>query len=273
MTPLMIESEANARFRRWKRLALEPRSVKREGAALLEGIHLLQVLAEAVRAGRGPRVEALILNARRAAGEACALVERLADLSGARVFLLENRLYKTISPVENGVGCMAEMALPKGASADDLRSGDVLYLDGVQDAGNAGTIIRTAAAAGFGAVAAGPGTALLWSAKALRAGMGAHFAVKIAEGVPIEDFRANYEGRIYAADAGGGEDVFKAADFADGPCCWVMGAEGAGVSERALACCDARYCIPISSGVESLNVSAAAAVCLFETVRRRSAKA
>ena len=119
-------------------------------------------------------------------------------------------------------------------------------------------------------VVAGPGTAGLWTPRVLRAGMGAHFAVDLAEGISIEKFRAAYRGRLLAADARGGVNLFEAPDYtAAGPICWLMGAEGPGLSVKALELADERYWIPISRSVESLNVGAAAAVCLFDAARRR----
>ena len=146
-----IESDANPKVKRWKRLALEPRAVKRERATLLEGLHLLSVVLEHPKA----EIAALILS-EEAVSEAHELVEKLAERTGARVYGLTKRLYDQISPVENGAGCMCEMAIPAAAAPEDWREADVLYLDGVQDAGNVGTLIRTAVASGIRHIAASP---------------------------------------------------------------------------------------------------------------------
>lgn len=262
-----VESDANPRFKRWKRLALEPRAVKRERATLLEGLHLLGVVHDDPEA----KVEALMIS-EAANAEARALAEALAQKRGLRLYRLAKRLYDQISPVENGVGCMCELAIPEAPEAAQWAEDDVLYLDGVQDAGNVGTLIRTAAAAGFPTIVCNIGTASVWSPKVMRAGMGAHFSVRIVENFPPEKLRQSYRGRIFAADARGGRDLFASPDYADGPCCWVMGAEGPGVSAAALAVTDACFYIPIEPGVESLNVGAAAAVCLFDARRRRLQK-
>lgn len=267
MNTLHIESDANPRMKRWRRLALEPKAVKREGAALLEGIHLLQTVLEHPEI----RVNAVMLPEGRVAPEAVELAERAVAMTGAKPCVLADRLYAEISPVENGVGVMCEIAVPEAPAPERWAGADALYLDGVQDAGNVGTLIRTAGAAGVRVVVAGPGTAGLWTPRVLRAGMGAHFAVDLVEGMPIERFRELYRGRILAADARGGSNLFEAGDYtAAGPVCWMMGAEGPGLSERALALSDERYWIPISPLVESLNVGAAAAVCLFDSARRRA---
>lgn len=264
---LPIESDANARFKHWKKL-VDPRGVKREGATLLEGIHLFLTLFERLEAGETPEVRAVVRSSR-ATQEAAALAERLAERTGEPLFELAQKLYDAISPVENGAGCLCELAIPAAEDLSAALDADVLYLDGVQDAGNAGTLIRTAAAAGFKVVAASKGTAALWAPKVLRAGMGAHLSVRILENVSPESLREHFDGVILAADARGGENLFLSPDYDDGRVCWVMGAEGPGVSEAALAVADKRFYIPIAPGVESLNVGAAAAVCLFDTKRRR----
>lgn len=264
--PIRLESSANARFKLWKRLAQEPRAVRKTGRMLLEGLHLMEA-PEALDLG----VDALMLDERRASREAFEAAERLSQrYPAARVFLLSGPLYDEISPVENGVGLMCEAAVPKPPELRALSRATLVYLDGVQDAGNVGTIIRSAAASGVDAVVTGPGTAAVWSPKVLRAGMGGHFALRILEGVAPEALREAYEGRIAAADARGGRDLYDESAFGfSGPVCWIFGAEGPGVSERALAVSDVRLYIPIDGRVESLNVSAAAAVCLFEMRRRR----
>ena len=264
MSDVLIESDANARFKRWKKLADESRAVKKEGVTLVEGIHLMEVVRDA-----DADVAAVIIDDERVTAEAEALAYETAEKKHARVFRLSSSLYARLSPVEHGVGVMAEMVIPEAPEADRWAESDVLYLDGVQDAGNAGTLIRTAVAAGFRVIAASPKTALLWTPKVMRAAMGAHMGAAIVENVTAEALRANFKGTILAADARGGEDLFAAEDYSREALCWIMGAEGPGVSEEALAVTDRRFYIPIEAACESLNVGAAAAVCLFDARRRR----
>lgn len=263
--PLRIESEANARFKRWKKLALESRSVKKEGATLCEGAHLALCLLEHPEVD----VRAILVDEKRVNAEAQALCDKLCTAHPkAPLYLLTPSLYAALAPVEHGVGLMVEIALPTIDKAQTL-TGDVLYLDGVQDVGNAGTLIRTAVAAGVKTIVTSPSTVLLWTPKVLRAAMGAHFGARLIEGVPVEAFRAQFAGTICVADARGGEDLFATTTYPTDDTAWVMGAEGPGVSEAALALSDRRYYIPIEPDCESLNVAAAAAVCLFEQRRRR----
>lgn len=260
-----IESDANARFKRWKKLALESRSVKKEGATLCEGAHLVMCLLERPEV----KVTAILVDEKHVNEEAQALLGKLQDLHPrAPLYTLMPVLYNTLSPVEHGVGLMVEIDVPKVDKAAKL-TGDILYLDGVQDAGNAGTLIRTAVAAGVKTIVASPQTVLLWTPKVLRAAMGAHFGAKILEDVTIETFCDQFSGTICVADARGGEDLFATTTYPKGETAWVMGAEGPGVSERALELSDRRFYIPIEADCESLNVAAAGAVCLFEQRRRR----
>ena len=168
MIEKFIESEANAKFKRWKKLARDARAVRKERATLMEGIHLMQVALES-----GCRVNAVLIDADRATREARELALELCRKSGADLFALSPALYDQLSPVEHGVGVMCEAAVPPAPADDAWKSADALYLDGVQDAGNAGTLIRTAVAAGVRVVAASPVAATLWSPKVMRAGMGA----------------------------------------------------------------------------------------------------
>ncbi len=261
-----ILSDQNPKFKRWKRLATEPRALKKFGATLAEGAHLTEVFG----AERGLKVVSVVFS-ETATEEAKTLgFYTLDQHPEARAFVLAPSLYKHLSPVEHGVGVMLEVEIPTETLPDELDD-DLLYLDGVQDAGNAGTLIRTALAAGIRHVAASPKTAQLWSPKVLRAAMGAHAGVRLYENVTVEDLAQSFQGTILAADARGGEDLFAADDYTREAVCWIFGAEGPGVSEEALAKTARRFYIPIEDDCESLNVAAAAAVCLFDTRRRRLA--
>ncbi len=140
-------------------------------------------------------------------------------------------------------------------------------LDAVQDAGNIGTILRTAAAAGVTTVVLGEGCAGAWTPRVLRAGQGAHFSVRILEQVALPALLENSEIASYAAVAREGASLY-ATDLR-APCCWLFGNEGAGLSPPILERVRHRVTIPMAATTESLNVAAAAAVCLFEMQRQR----
>ena len=141
-----------------------------------------------------------------------------------------------------------------------------LLLADRQDPGNVGAILRSAAAAGVGQVFLSPHCAFAWSPKVLRAGQGAHFHLEIFEDVDLVAWVRDYRGTLVAAVTSGGESLFT-ADLA-GPVAVAIGNEGAGLSESLRAAAQGRVSIPMPGGFESLNAAAAAAICLFECVRR-----
>ena len=259
---LPIKSEANPRFKRWKKVLENTRSMRKEGITLAEGAHLVQVILQ-----RNWSVNAVLLSEKGINDEAQTLLDAF-DGKDVPVFVLASHLYDELSPVEHGAGIMCEIALPENPQKP-TEPVDALYLDGVQDPGNIGTLIRTAVAAGVKHIAASPTTAHFFSAKALRAGMGAHFGAHLYEKVEPSELKELFGARVLAADARGGTDVYQNSHWCETKTCWMMGAEGPGISQKALDEADERLYIPIESDCESLNVAAAAAICLFEQRRRR----
>lgn len=138
-------------------------------------------------------------------------------------------------------------------------------LDGLQDAGNVGSILRSAAALGVRQVLALKGTAALWSPKVLRAGMGAHFGLRLVEGLTVDDLDGLALPLVATSSHASG--TLPAADLPS-PCAWVLGHEGQGVSADLMARCSLIVRIPQPGGEESLNVAAAAAICFYESLRR-----
>ena len=144
-------------------------------------------------------------------------------------------------------------------------------LDAIQEPGNLGTLLRTAAAAGIRDVLLGEGCAQAWSPKVLRAGMGAHLALAIHEQAPLARMLAGFAGEIAAPAPEAPESLFE-LDLRQ-PVAWLFGNEGAGLSPEVAALATREVCIPMADRTESLNVSAAAAVCLFEQVRQNAGSA
>jgi RNA methyltransferase, TrmH family len=136
-----------------------------------------------------------------------------------------------------------------------------VVLDRLQDAGNVGSILRSAAAMGVRQVIAIKGTAALGSVKVLRAGMGAHFALRLVEGAQGSDLDA-LALPLLATSSYATESLGQAP--LPHPAAWVFGHEGQGVSDSLLARCERQLRIEQPGGQESLNVAAAAAICLYE---------
>lgn len=255
-----ISSASNAAFRSWLRLATQPRTARRERRALAEGLHLAQAALDA----RVP-IEAVLLRG----GDRSEQADRLAAAAlggGADGYELAAQLYDRLAPVEHGAGLTVVVSVPMHPPPC-AATHDLLFLDGLQDPGNVGTVLRTAAAAGIAEVLASPATAALWAPKTLRAGQGAHFRLRLHEGIDAAGLPQRLAGPWIGATAHGGAPLWQAA-LPPGALGWIFGAEGAGLSAAALAACTQRVSIPLDRAAESLNVAAAAAICLFERRRR-----
>lgn len=248
-----ITSPANATLKALRKLAQSPDAYREQGRIWLEGDHLLQaalvrgrllelaVISESLFHDR-PDLQQLALRAQRVLVVADAVYGTLTDLA-------------TPVPVAACVGWQAQLVLPGVAS---------VVLDRLQDAGNVGSILRSAAALGVKQVVALKGTATLGSPKVLRAGMGAHFALHCVEGLRTEDLDA-LDLPMLATSSHGGQLLGQGP--LPRPAAWVFGHEGQGVSDALMARCHSTWRIPQPGGEESLNVAAAAAICLYESGR------
>lgn len=252
----LIQSRDNAFFKSLKRLAESGRERRKTGKTLLDGVHLV----EAYEAALGP-VETLIV------GEsALATGEIAAYVAGRDGVLLADSLLRDLGLVDTPSGLLAVVAMPTQLVAVD-REKDAILLDGIQDPGNVGTLLRTAAAAGITQVLLAPGCAAAWSPKVLRAGQGAHFVLAIHEEADLAAFMADYRGTTAVTCLEQATSLY-AADWT-GPLAWLFGAEGQGVRPALIAAANLKIRIPMPGAVESLNVAAAAAICLFEALRRK----
>jgi TrmH family RNA methyltransferase len=251
----VITSRDNPRVRRWRELARDARARRELGSALLEGEHLVAACLDA-----GATVRSLILG-EGAAGRFAALAAR----SGIAPVMLSDAVFRAIVDVESPAGIAAEIALPEGHS-DLGKAAGCLFLENVQDAGNVGAILRSAAAFGLRHAVLGRGCADAWSPKVLRAAMGAHFAMDIRQNAELPAAIAAFGGRIVCTVPRGG-DALDRADLS-GRTGWLFGAEGQGVSEPLAALAQRKVSIPMPGGAESLNVAAAAAICFYELSRR-----
>ena len=255
-----ISSRDNPLFKRLKALAGSTQQQRRDAQALLEGPHLLGAYLDAI----GQPAQCFVTSDALRNDEIAALIARI---DAARVVVLDAALFAQASSVVNGVGLLALADAPSPALPERIDGGCVV-LDGVQDAGNVGSILRSAAAAGVTDVFCTPGTAFAWSAKVLRAGMGAHFLLRIVEQAAPDALLARLAVPVALTDVHGARPLYD-ADLAR-PLAWVFGNEGAGVSAVWRAAPHEAVTIPQPGGMESLNVAAAAAVCLFEQCRQRA---
>jgi TrmH family RNA methyltransferase len=256
-----ITSRDNALFKRLKALATSTQQQKKSGHALLEGLHLAAAYLDTA----GQPLHCIVTEAALNHAETRAIVARV---DTGRVLMFGDALFAQISALVNGIGIALVVDVPRPALPERVAASCVV-LDGVQDAGNVGSILRSAAAAGIGDVFCSPGTAHAWSSKVLRAGMGAHFQLRVHEHVGASDLLARLDVPVAITDSHGATAIYD-CDLS-GPLAWVFGNEGAGVSDDWRAAVTYRVTIPQPGGMESLNVAAAAAVCFFEQCRQRRA--
>lgn len=182
--------------------------------------------------------------------------------------LVEESIWPELTDLNAAPQLMALVEIPEALNISNLDQ-DVVVLDGIQDAGNVGTILRTALAAGFKNIIALKGTAHLWSPKVLRAGMGVHPYLNIKEGVKPTDFVVDVTTPKISARLQDARSIYDLSTSLKKPVAWVFGSEGQGVSPLINENSQGAY-IPIDPQVESLNVASAAAICLFETKRVRT---
>jgi len=149
----------------------------------------------------------------------------------------------------------------------------VAVLNQAQDPGNAGTIIRAADAAGADAVVLVRGSVDPTAPKVVRSTAGSLFHLPVVTGVALDDaVAALHEAglTVLAADGRGDFDLFDAESLLEAPSAWLLGNEAHGLPSEALSRADAVVSIPIYGKAESLNVAAAAAVCLYASARAQA---
>ena len=256
----LISSRSNPLVKRVASLARSGRERRKSGQTVLDGAHLI---GAALDAGV-PILSVLVSERGMQRKEHDALVSRVPD--SADIGLLTDALFDQLSPVDTPTGILALIDVPMQSATK--HTGSVLVVDGVQDAGNLGTLLRTAAAAGLEQVLLTAGCAQAWSPRVLRGAMGAHFVLGINENADAAAFLGDYAGQCcVTALSDVAESVFDVDLRED--VAWVFGAEGAGVSPELARLATRQVRIPKPGPVESLNVAAAAAVCLFEQVRQQ----
>jgi TrmH family RNA methyltransferase len=252
--PTTITSRDNPLLKRLRVLAQDNAAYRKQGQVWLEGDHLCRALL-----ARGHRPVTAVFSEtfwRQAPHD-------LRDAAD-HIVTVPDALMAGISGLESPAGVGFVWDLPKTVA---LQSGAAaVVLDRLQDAGNVGSILRSAAAMGFAQVLALKGTAALWSPKVLRAGMGAHFGLHLVEGLSVDDL-AGLSVPLLVTSSHQGDFLHQAR--LPWPCAWVLGHEGQGVSPALDALATQKVRIAQPGGEESLNVAAAAAICLHASAAGR----
>jgi RNA methyltransferase, TrmH family len=246
----VLRSRDNPRVKRWAKLAGDGRFRRQERRCLIEGPHLVAALLE-----RGLAPLALLASE---AGLKREEIRALVNKSGLEPIVLSEGVFRGIADAETPPGIAAEIAIPE---VREKKSRQTVFLEGVQDPANVGAIIRSAAAFAAERLVLDRGCADPWSPKVLRAGMGGHFQLSIRSVAAFEDELKRFQGKLLCTVPKDGI-ALREADLA-GQLGWMFGAEGQGVSATAARHAALRITIPMAAGAESLNVAAAAAICLY----------
>jgi TrmH family RNA methyltransferase len=254
----VIRSRDNATFKGLKKLSRSARERRRLGRAVIEGERLVEAC---LREGGEP--ERVVLSAGAEGREGGERVLRLAPK--AAVTVLDNALFRELSTLSSPDGILAVVGIPRREWRRE--EGDVLFLDRLQDPGNLGTVLRSAAASGLETVSVSSGSVDPWSPKVLRGGMGAHFFLEIREEQDLAAAVEDFDGQVLVLDSLGTTSVFE-SDLRKRTA-FVLGGEGAGVSPEVAKTADRVVAIPMPGWSEPLNAAVAASICLFELVRQR----
>lgn len=177
-------------------------------------------------------------------------------------FVIPDVLFNEISSLESPSNMGFIFPLNPQPLLEDFTN--TVILDGVQDAGNVGAILRSASAFGFKQVVALKGSAALWSVKVLRAGMGAHFGLSLLESVVTYELK-DLKMPILVTSSHSNLQLEEAVsdNLLPSTCAWVFGNEGKGVSKELFNLSALQLAIAQPGGEESLNVTAAAAICMY----------
>ncbi len=236
------------------------RARERQTRFVAEGVRTVEELLRSSVHSDG----ALVSPALAATPRGTALLESV-RARGMTVLEVDEKDFASASSTESPQGILVVAEIPRrDASQLELRGGArVLVLDGVQDPGNVGTLLRTAAAFGVDVTLAMPETVDLWNAKVVRSAMGALFRHQVlaCEWEAFDALRAAHRVQCWAADVSG-EPIDRTPDAR--AIALLVGNEGAGLSSEARARADRRVAIPIAPDVESLNVAVAAGILLYQ---------
>jgi RNA methyltransferase, TrmH family len=257
MPTIFLESKDNPKIKHLRGLIEQNNYRKKQGQTVLEGTHLCVAWLEKNR-----KINSIFTTEKSLTHpEICDIL----DVYQGAVFVISESLYKDLSTLGTTLPCLAVVDLPSSSLSVNFEA-DTLILENIQDPGNVGTLLRSAAAAGIQQVICTKGSASLWSPRVLRAGMGAHFSLATYENIALEDVLTRFSIPVYVTSSHDATSIYE-QDLTQASV-WILGNEGQGVSDYALANAKA-VTIPQPGGQESLNVAIAGSICFFEMVRQR----
>jgi TrmH family RNA methyltransferase len=262
----LIQSRDNSFYKELVKLSGSTRQRNKSNQTLLDGAHLLVAYLDTGLTPQHVLFNAAALHD----GEITGLLKRLKDVP---VTQLDDKLFAELSELKTPTGIVALIAILQPEVAQNRFA---LLLEDIQDPGNLGSMLRSAAAAGCDAVYLSKSCADAWSPKVLRAAMGGHFALRPDSGQVMRIYEQQdllnaakaFHGTLLAASLQSTRSLYE-CDLR-GNVAFMIGNEGAGLSADLLNLATQQVTIPMPGKIESLNAAAATAVCLFEAVRQRT---
>lgn len=257
MSIIFLESKDNPKLKHLRALIEQAHYRKKQQQSVIEGTHLCLAYLEHYPVYAIFTTEVALQHDD---------FKRIQQQYTGQIFIISQSLYKELSGLGTSLACLAIIDLKHHQQQQIDFTVDTLILDQIQDPGNVGTLLRSAAAANIKQILCTQGTASLWSPRVVRAGMGAHFALNCIENVQLSEILPQFKLPVYATSSHLAQSLYQ-LDLRPAHV-WILGNEGQGVSEFALQYAQG-VTIPQPGGQESLNVAVAGSVCLFEMVRQR----
>ena len=258
-----ITSRDNPFFKQLVKLGKFARQRKINGQTLLDGMHLIQSYYDAEL---GTPTSLIISESAVKSSEILHFLENITSEQGTKKIVLSDALFLQVSPVKTPTGILALISIPKINTHSNAENAFCVMLEAIQDPGNLGSILRSAAAAGVNDVYLSSNCTDVWSPKTLRAAMGAHFLLRLHEHSNLIAIAQKLHGKIITTSLQAKKSLYQTSLI--GPVTFIFGNEGTGLSADLSLVASEQIIIPMLGKTESLNVSAAAAVCLFERVRQ-----
>jgi len=249
----LVKLEKSAQFR------------KKSALTLLDGIHLIQTYLSI----QGAPETLIISQSSGNNNEINQLIKLISCQKRTKIYSINDALLSHVSPVKTPSGVLATISIPTTTIIPVNQNNPFcVLLETIQDPGNLGSILRSAAAADVSDVYLSCDCADIWSPKMLRAAMGAHFSLRIHERSNLLEIIKRFKGKVVATSLQTKKTLYQTS--LSGPLAFILGNEGSGVSEAISQAVEEKITIPMPGKTESLNVAAAAAICFFEKVRQES---
>tara|TARA_R110002073_G_scaffold55010_3_gene141275 strand:+ start:2650 stop:3465 length:816 start_codon:yes stop_codon:yes gene_type:complete len=259
----LITSRAHPFFKQLIKLGKSTRTRKKTGQTLLDGLHLIQAYHTAL----GLPESLIICQSAQECSEIKDFLKKIKKYPTINIATLSDSLYQKVSPVKTPTGIMARINIPKLKTIATNRTIPFcVMLEAIQDPGNLGSILRSAAAAGASEIYLSHDCTDAWAPKTLRAAMGAHFLLRIYERSNLLAVAQQFKGQLITTSPQARKSLYQTQ--LTGPVAFIFGNEGTGLSDEVFRLANEQITIPMPGKTESLNAAAAAAVCFFERVRQ-----